>query len=72
MANITLSIPDDLHRKMKLMKEIRWSEVSQVEIEARINSELLTNETEFQNWAVALQKKKRSGRFAELKKKGLI
>jgi len=72
MANITLSIPDDLHRKMRLMKEIRWSEVSRAAIEARINSELLTNETEFQNWAVSLQKKKRSGRFAELKKKGLI
>ena len=72
MANITLAIPEELHRKMKLMKEIRWSEVSRAAIEARINSELLASETEFQNWAVKLQRKGRSGRFVELKKKGLV
>jgi hypothetical protein len=27
MTNITLSIPDDLHKKMKRHSEIRWSEV---------------------------------------------
>jgi len=27
MTNITLSIPNDVHFKMKLHKEIRWSEV---------------------------------------------
>ena len=27
MVNITLSIPEDLHRKMKEHSEIRWSEV---------------------------------------------
>ena len=72
MANITLAIPDELHAKMKLMKEIRWSEVSRAAIEARINSELLASEAEFQNWAVRLQRKGRGGRFAELRKKGLV
>ena len=28
MANITLSIPDDVYRKMKKYREIRWSEVA--------------------------------------------
>lgn len=27
MANITLAIPDDLHKKLRKHNEIRWSEV---------------------------------------------
>jgi hypothetical protein len=27
MTNITLSLPDDVHIKMKMHKEIRWSEI---------------------------------------------
>jgi len=27
MANITLAIPDDIYRKMKKHREVRWSEV---------------------------------------------
>jgi len=27
MANVTLSLPDDLHRRMKKHREVRWSEV---------------------------------------------
>ena len=27
MTNITLSLPDEVHDKMKMHKEIRWSEV---------------------------------------------
>jgi predicted CopG family antitoxin len=72
MVNITMAIPDDLYRKMKLMKEIRWSEVSRVAIEKRIASELMVNEGELQSWAVKLQRLGRKGRFAELKKKGLV
>ncbi len=37
MANMTLSIPDELHKKMKKMSEIRWSEVARRAIEQRIN-----------------------------------
>ena len=72
MVNITMAIPDDLHRKMKLMKEIRWSEVSRVAIEKRISSELMINEGELQSWAVRLQRKGRKGRFGDLRKKGLV
>ncbi len=28
MANITLSIPDDIYEKMKRYKEVKWSEVA--------------------------------------------
>jgi predicted CopG family antitoxin len=37
MVNITLAIPDELHAKMKKMKEIRWSEIARRAIEQRIN-----------------------------------
>jgi len=34
---MTLSIPDELHKKMKQMSDIRWSEVARRAIEERIN-----------------------------------
>ena len=37
MANMTLSIPDELMKKMKLMSEVRWSEIARQAIEERIN-----------------------------------
>ena len=37
MANITLAIPDELHKKMKKMSDIRWSEIARRAIEERIN-----------------------------------
>jgi predicted CopG family antitoxin len=36
MANITLSIPKELFRKMKTFREIRWSEVARQAIKKRI------------------------------------
>ncbi len=35
--NITLSIPDELHKKMKKMSEIRWSEIVRQVIEQRVH-----------------------------------
>jgi predicted CopG family antitoxin len=37
MPNITLSIPDELHKKMKQMSDIRWSEIARRAIEQRMN-----------------------------------
>lgn len=37
MTNITLSVPEELHKKMKSMPEIRWSEIARHAIEERIN-----------------------------------
>ncbi len=37
MVNMTLSIPRELHEKMKCMPEIRWSEVARRAIEERID-----------------------------------
>jgi hypothetical protein len=36
MANMTLSIPDELLKRMKKFKEIRWSEVARQELERRV------------------------------------
>ncbi len=36
MANITLSIPDDLHSKIRKHAEIRWSEVMRRVLQKRI------------------------------------
>ncbi|MBU4087013.1 MAG: hypothetical protein KKB21_05555 [Nanoarchaeota archaeon] len=37
MVNITLSVPEELHKKMKQMSEIKWSEIARRAIEERIN-----------------------------------
>tara|TARA_Y100000310_G_C19978449_1_gene488652 strand:+ start:204 stop:425 length:222 start_codon:yes stop_codon:yes gene_type:complete len=36
MANITLSIPEPLHQKMKQHTEIRWSEVVRQSISSKV------------------------------------
>ena len=36
MGNITLSIPEDLHEKMKRHEEIKWSEVARKAIQKKI------------------------------------
>ena len=44
MANMTLSIPDRLYEKMKIHKELKWSEIARTTFEKRINEiELLDN-----------------------------
>ncbi len=36
MTNITLAIPEDLHKRMKKHSEMRWSEVVRKSIESKI------------------------------------
>ncbi len=46
MANLTLSIPDDLHEKMKEHSEMRWSEIARQAIQKKIEDlEMLENLT---------------------------
>ncbi len=37
MGNLTLFMPDELLKKMKEMREIRWSEIARQAIERRVN-----------------------------------
>lgn len=44
MANMTLSIPDELHQKMQMHSEFRWSEIARQAFERRLSeAELLNN-----------------------------
>lgn len=45
MANITLSIPDDIHAEMKKMSDIRWSEVARRAITERIEIEKIASKS---------------------------
>ena len=36
MPNITLSIPEDMHKEMKKHREIRWSEIARDALERKI------------------------------------
>ncbi len=72
MANMTLSIPDGLHKKMKKFSEVKWSEVARKAIEKRVNENLQDEEKEITDWSIRLQRASRSGRLDELKKKGLV
>ncbi|HLD13031.1 MAG TPA: hypothetical protein VJB87_05595 [Candidatus Nanoarchaeia archaeon] len=36
MVNITLAVPDALHKRMQQHTEIRWSEVARLSIEERL------------------------------------
>ena len=41
MANMTLSIPDELYKKMKTFTEIRWSEIARKAFQQRIEDLLI-------------------------------
>jgi len=43
MANITLSIPDDIHDEMKNFSDVRWSEVARRAIIEKIETLRLAN-----------------------------
>lgn len=72
MPNITLSVSEELKKKMDVNKVINWSEVARRAIEKKINDTISEEEKETINWSVRLQRAGRSGRLEELKKRGLI
>lgn len=41
MANMTLSIPEDLHKRMQKHSEFKWSEVARRAFEEKINDVIL-------------------------------
>jgi len=41
MGNITLSIPEEVHKQMKRFSEVRWSEVARQAIVSRIETLML-------------------------------
>lgn len=39
MSNITLAVPEELHKKMKKYPEFKWSEIARKAIEEKINDQ---------------------------------
>ncbi|MFT4250633.1 MAG: hypothetical protein ACMXYD_04705 [Candidatus Woesearchaeota archaeon] len=80
MPTITLSVPEDLKKKMSSFDEINWSAFVRNQIEEKTREIIqlqelkkqLKEEQEAQEFAVQLQRKGRTGRLKELKNKGLI
>ncbi|MBI2671394.1 hypothetical protein HYX16_00500 [Candidatus Woesearchaeota archaeon] len=80
MVSVTLSIPEEVKKKMEHFSELNWSGFIRKAImektkELNWKEEMLKklrNEEELSDWAVKLQHKSRANRSAELKKKGLI
>ena len=75
MATITLSIPEDLRKKMRKFNEINWSAVSRNAIEKKIaEQELLNNiimqEEKELEWTVELGRNAKKGRAEKLREEG--
>lgn len=80
MVSVTLALPEEIRKAMKKHDEINWSgfirksiikKTKELEEKERILKEL-EKEKEMIDWSVKLQRKSRSGRFEELRKKGLV
>lgn len=80
MANITLSIPDELKNIMSKFPEINWSGLVKISIENKVKHlkwkeqmlEQLESEKEFENWTVEMGRKVNKEITEKLKKRKLI
>lgn len=80
MVSVTLSIPPEVKAKMDRFSEINWSGFIRKCLEEKAESlsgreellKKLKEDEEISEWAVRLQRASRSGRFENLKRKGLI
>lgn len=78
MVSITLSVPEEVRQKMNKFNEINWSGFVRKCIlektEELSKKEKLQRDFEKEPtaWAVELGRKAKKGRYAELKRKGLL
>lgn len=80
MVSITLSVPEEVKKKMEGFSEINWSGFVRKAIIEKTEEltwkekmlKQLKKEKDITDWAVKLQRSSRRGRYDELKKKGLI
>jgi len=77
VVSVTLSVPDEVKRKMEAHEEINWSGfirkcIVKKSEELETLEKWVKREKEISDWAVKLQRRSREGRFDELKKKGLV
>ena len=80
MVSITLSVPEDVKRKMEQFSEINWSGFIRKAIIQKTTTlswkdamlKKIKEEEPILDWAVQLQRKARKERLQVLKEKGLI
>ena len=82
MVSITLSVPEQVRAHMKMFPEVNWSGFIRLAVESKVKKlvwreQMLKKleskeEQELIKWSVELGRKAKKGRFAELKKKGLL
>lgn len=80
MVSVTFSIPGETRQLMDMFPEMNWSGFLRKTIEEKATNlrsleelrKQLKKEQPVMDWAVKLQRAARSGRLAELKRKGLI
>ena len=75
MATITLSIPEDLRKKMRKFNEINWSAVSRNAIEKKIAEQemlkkMIMQEEKELEWTIDLGRKAKKGVRKRLEKEG--
>ena len=74
MVSITLSVSEEIRKKMKEHDEVNWSGLVRKTIEKKIEQlswkekmlKQLDEEKEFTNWTVELGRKAKKGRFEKL------
>ncbi|MDO8627263.1 MAG: hypothetical protein Q7K42_02255 [Candidatus Diapherotrites archaeon] len=80
MVSVTLSVPEEVKKKMALFGEMNWSgfirdslveKTKELEWKKKM-LEKLSQEQSITNWSLELGREAKKGRFAELKKKGLV
>jgi hypothetical protein len=77
MVSITLSVPEDIKKKMDKYSEINWSGFVRSSIEAKLDKltwgeemlKKLESEVEFDEWAVDLGRKIKKDASAKLQEK---
>ena len=80
MVSITLSIPEDIRKKMRQYDEVNWSALVRKVIEKKVRElswkeemfKQLEGEEQFTNWTVEMGRKMKAERLKELKKKGFV
>jgi len=80
MVSITLSIPEEIRKKMDQFPEINWSGMVRKMLIEKINYlswkeetlKQLKKEEKFTDWTVEMGRKMKSARLKELKEKGIL
>lgn len=80
MVSVTVSIPEEIKKKMEQFPEVNWSGLVRTIIENKVHNlvwkeemkKRINEDKEFNDWSVFMGKKVKQGMGQRLKKEGLI